>query len=260
MSRWRSRFEVLSLFVVFVIIWEIVVRFLEVPSYIIPAPSLILSRLADLFQSGLIWPHLITTGLTILSGLALGIVAGLAFGALIGVVPPAERLIYPYLVAMQTVPKIAIAPLFVLWFGYGITSKIVISALISFFPVLVSVISGLRAAERDQMDMMRVFGASRWQSFLHLRLYAALPTIFAGIEIASILAVIGAIVGEFVGAQEGLGYLITTLNFNMDVAGVFATLIILSAIGLSVHALARYLGRRMVFWRRADEKSAVLSH
>lgn len=260
MSKWRSRFEVFALFVAFVLTWEFVCRFFAVPVYVVPAPSLVAVRLADLFQTGVIWPHLATTAATIVAGLVLGVAAGIAFGVLIELVPAAERLVYPYLVALQTVPKIAIAPLFILWFGYGITSKIIIAALLSFFPVLVAVIAGMRATEKEQMDMMKVFGASRWDTFLHLRLYAALPTIFAGVEIASILAVIGAVVGEFVGAQEGLGYLITTLNFNMDVAGVFATLIVLSAIGLSLHGLMRALGRRMVFWRRSNDASVALSH
>lgn len=260
MSRWRSRFEVLALLVVFLLGWEFVCRFFAVPAYVVPAPSQVAVRLVDLVHSGVIWPHLATTAITIVAGLVFGVVAGIAFGALIELVPPFERLIYPYLVALQTVPKIAIAPLFVLWFGYGITSKIIISALMSFFPVLVAVIAGMRAAEKEQMDMMKVFGASRWDAFLHLRLYAALPTILAGVEIASILAVIGAVVGEFVGAQQGLGYLITTQNFNMDVAGVFATLIVLSAIGLCLHGLVRSAGRRLVFWRRTDDAGAALSH
>ena len=260
MSKWRSRSEVIALFVVFVVIWELVCRGFDIPNYIIPAPSLVALRLIDLFQSGVIWPHLITTGLTIIAGLVIGVISGIVLGALIELVPHFERLVYPYLIAMQTIPKIAIAPLFILWFGYGITSKVVVSALISLFPVLVAVISGMRAAEREQMDMMKVFGASRLDTFLHLRFFAALPTIFAGIEIASVLAVIGAVVGEFVGAQQGLGYLITTLNFNMDVAGVFAALIVLSAIGLILHALVRAAGRRLVFWQSTSESNVAINH
>ena len=150
-----------------------------------------------------------------------------------------ERLIYPYLVALQTLPKVAIAPLFIIWFGYGLTSKVVITALVCFFPVLVSVIAGFHATDRDQLDMMAAFGATKWQTLMRLRVPSALVLIFAGLEVAAVLAVIGAIVGEFVGAQVGLGYLVVTLNFSMDVPGVFAVLIVFSAIGLMLHWLMR---------------------
>jgi NitT/TauT family transport system permease protein len=142
--------------------------------------------------------------------------------------------------------------LFIVWFGYGIASKIVITALLCFFPVLVSVIAGFRAADRDQLDMMRALGASSWQILFRLRMPAALVLIFAGLEIAAVLAVIGAVVGEFVGAQQGLGYLITSLNFNLDVAGVFAVLIYLAMIGLGLHGLVRYARARSIFWIRAE--------
>lgn len=256
MRQLRSRFEVLSVLLVILVLWEGTIRLAGIAPYVMPAPSAILLRLVEVIRDGLIWPHLFTTTITILSGLGIGILAGLGFGALVGVLPAVERLIYPYIVALQTVPKIAIAPLFVLWFGYGIASKIVVAALISFFPVLVAVIAGLRSADRDQIDMMYLFGASRWQSFLHLRLFAALPMLFAGIEIASVMAVIGAVVGEFVGAQAGLGYLITSMNFNLDVPGVFAVLIVLSSIGITVHGCAKYLGRSLVFWTRNETRRA----
>jgi NitT/TauT family transport system permease protein len=202
--------------------------------------------------TGQIWPHLGATLASILSGFGIGILAGVVVGALVSLLPLFERLIYPYLVALQSVPKIAIAPLFVLWFGYGIMSKVVITALVCFFPVLVSVIAGFQSTDRDQLEMMKSFGASRWQTLRRLRIPAALVVIFAGIEIAAVLAVIGAVVGEFVGAQRGLGYLITALNFSLDVPGVFAVLIFVSMIGMSIHGLVRFLGRRCVFWIHRD--------
>jgi NitT/TauT family transport system permease protein len=156
------------------------------------------------------------------------------------------------MVAFQTVPKVSIAPLFILWFGYGVMSKIVIAAMVCFFPVLVSVMSAFHVTDRDQLDMMRACGASSWQTFIHLRIRAALPIIFNGLEIAAVFAVIGAVVGEFVGAQAGLGYLITTLNFNLDVPGVFAVLIVLSLLGIILHDIVRRIGRRLVFWIRTE--------
>ncbi|WP_213776003.1 ABC transporter permease subunit, partial [Bradyrhizobium sp. dw_78] len=146
----------------------------------------------------------------------------------------------------------AIAPLFIIWFGYGLASKIVITALVCFFPVLVSVIAGFHSTDKDQLDMMKAFGATKWQTLMRLRIPSALVLIFAGLEISAVLAVIGAIVGEFVGAQVGLGYLVVTLNFGMDVPGVFAVLIVLSAIGLAMHGLMRYAARRYIFWIRRN--------
>ena len=170
-----------------------------------------------------------------------------------------ERIFYPYVVAFQTVPKVAIAPIIVIWFGYGVASKVVITATIAFFPLLANTIMGLRAAPQDQMEMMVSYTASRWQVFRMVRLLQALPYIFVGLDVAIVLSVIGAIVGEFVGAKAGLGYLILQKNFNFDMAGTFAILIILSLIGVGLHALIGIAQRRIVFWMdMAGERVRVL--
>jgi len=246
-----ERLQHVLIFVALLVLWEGTSRLGWLPKIVLPAPSSIAMRMFDLFASGLIWPHLWATTASILSGFGLGVAAGFAFGAAVALVPAMERLVYPYMVAFQTVPKVAIAPLFILWFGYGVMSKVVIAAMVCFFPVLVSVMSAFHT-DRDQLDMMRACGASGWQTFIHLRIRAALPIIFNGLEIAAVFAVIGAVVGEFVGAQAGLGYLITTLNFNLDVPGVFAVLIVLSLLGIVLHDIVRRLGRRLVFWIRTE--------
>ena len=247
-----ERLQHAVIFIALLALWEGSSRLGWLPKIVLPAPSAITGRMIDLFASGLIWPHLWATAASILSGFGLGVAAGFTFGAAVALVPAIERLVYPYMVAFQTVPKVAIAPLFVLWFGYGLMSKVVIAALVCFFPVLVSVMSAFHTTDRDQLDMMRACGASGWQTFIHLRIRAALPIIFNGLEIAAVFAVIGAVVGEFVGAQAGLGYLITTLNFNLDVPGVFAVLILLSLLGIILHDIVRRLGRRLVFWIRSE--------
>jgi NitT/TauT family transport system permease protein len=247
-----ERLQHVLIFVALLVLWEGTSRLGWLPKIVLPAPSSIAMRMFDLFASGLIWPHLWATTASILSGFGLGVAAGFAFGAAVALVPAMERLVYPYMVAFQTVPKVAIAPLFILWFGYGVMSKVVIAAMVCFFPVLVSVMSAFHTTDRDQLDMMRACGASGWQTFIHLRIRAALPIIFNGLEIAAVFAVIGAVVGEFVGAQAGLGYLITTLNFNLDVPGVFAVLIVLSLLGIVLHDIVRRLGRRLVFWIRTE--------
>lgn len=245
------------LFVVIVAITEAIIRGFHISPYTVPAPSAVVIRLWDLVSSGQIWPHFIATLTSILVGLFAGALAGLICGALISTIPLLERLIYPYLVAMQTVPKIAIAPLFILWFGFGILSKVIITALLCFFPILVSVIAGFKSVDHNQLEMMKVFGASRGDILRCLRIPSALVIIFAGLEIASVLAVIGAVVGEFVGAQVGLGYLITSMNFNLDVAGMFAVLIFLALIGLSLHGVVRFARQRFIFWVRSETEQIL---
>lgn len=237
-------------------LWELIVVFGDIPAFIVPPPSAVAVRLYQVAVEGTLWPHTLVTLSEILAGLAIGVAAGLLFGVAVALVPLVEDLIYPYLVGIQTLPKVAIAPLLIIWFGYGMFSKIVVTALVAFFPMLVNVMAGFHSADRDQLDMMRAFGASRWRTFLNLRFPNALPLIFAGLEISVVFAVIGAVVGEFVGAQAGLGYMITIWNFNLDVAGVFTILVVLSAIGLSLHGIVKFVSRRTVFWinRERDEK------
>jgi len=238
-------------------LWEAASRLFHISELVFPMPSAIAAKLVSLTVSGMIWPHLYATVVEILLGFLLGVSAGLVLGVLVSVSPVLERLVYPYIVGLQTLPKVAIAPLFIIWFGYGLTSKVVVTALVCFFPILVSVVAGFHATDKDQVDMMKAFGANKWQTLVRLRIPSALVLIFAGLEIAAVLSVIGAIVGEFVGAQAGLGYLIVTLNFNLDVPGVFAVLIYLSVIGLLLHGLMRFAARRYIFWIRRNDAPAV---
>ena len=227
--------------------WEAVVRVFGISKIVLPAPSAIAAAFGEGLLSGdFVW-HLAVTMSEILGGFAIGAATGLLLGFIVALLPLAERILYPYIVAFQTVPKVAIAPIIVIWFGYGISSKIVITATIAFFPLLANTIMGLRATPHDQIEMLTSYTASRWQVFTMLRLKQALPYIF-GLDVAIVLSVIGAIVGEFVGAKAGLGYLILQKNFNLDMAGTFAILIILSAIGVGLHAVISALQRRVVFW------------
>jgi NitT/TauT family transport system permease protein len=247
------RLQSIGLAVLLIAAWEGACRFFAISSLVLPTPSAIAAKLVSLVVTGTIWPHLWATLFEIVAGFVFGVIAGLVIGAMVSLIPVLERLVYPYLVALQTLPKVAIAPLFIIWFGYGLTSKIVITALVCFFPILVAVIAGFHSTDKDQLDMMKAFGATKWQTLIRLRVPSALVLIFAGLEIAAVLAVIGAIVGEFVGAQVGLGYLVVTLNFGLDVPGVFAVLIVLSAIGLTMHGIMRIAARRYIFWIRRNE-------
>jgi NitT/TauT family transport system permease protein len=235
-------------FVAFVTSWEVAVRAFDVPTIILPPPSAVVEAFWVSLKSGeLVW-HTAVTLFEILAGFALGAASGLLLGFVVALFPLAERILYPYVIAFQTIPKVAIAPIIVIWFGFGPSSKVVITATIAFFPLIASAITGLRAAPQEQVDMMITYTASRWQVFRMVRLPQALPYIFVGLDVAIVLSVIGAIVGEFVGAKSGLGYLILQKNFNFDLAGTFAVLIVLSAIGIGLHALTSWVQRRVVFW------------
>jgi len=167
-----------------------------------------------------------------------------------------EFFFYPYIVMFQSLPKVALAPLIVVWFGLGLTSKVINAALVAFFPLLVNTMVGLKSADEDRVSLMRSLAASDSQIFWMLRLPNALPFVMAGLDVAMIFALIGAIVAEFVGAQRGLGMLIQSMNFNMDVSGQFSILIILSLLGLILNRIIMLVRRRIMFWD-PSEKSLI---
>ena len=186
----------------------------------------------------------------ILTGAAIGSAAGLLIAVLMVSSRLAYRLVYPWIVGIQTIPKVAIAPLMLVWFGFGIESKILIVALTSMFPVMVNTISGLRATEHDQIALIQALCGNRMQVLRYVQIPAALPYIFAGLNTAIVLAVIAAIVGEFVGARAGIGYLILQANFALDLAAVFALLTLLGILGVTLSLCIRAIEKRVCFWNR----------
>lgn len=254
-KRARQRPELVLIPLIFVLFmggWEILVRAMEIPVYIVPAPSDVVVALLNGLGSGVYVRNAVVTLTEALLGFLIASVAGIVLGGLIAQFEIAEKVLYPYLVALQTLPKIAIAPLIIMWFGFGIPSKVIIAATVAFFPVLVNVITGLKTIDSNKIDLMRSLDASRWQIFSKIRFPHALPFVFAGLDIAIIFSILGAIVGEFVGSQSGLGNLIVQLNFNLDIPGVFGSLVFLSAMGIALHAIMTWLRRRFVFWAEPE--------
>lgn len=239
-------------FVIIVVVWEVAVNVLDVPDFILPTPSAILASLVLQVQSGRFWNNVWITTQETLGGFALGVLTAAVIGIAVSQVRLVEKTVFPYVVAFQTVPKTALAPLFVIWFGFGMTSKVVTAALVSFFPMLINVIEGLRATDRDQIELMRSIDASRSQIFRLVQLPNALPFIFAGLDIGIVFAIIGAVVGEWVGAQAGLGYQLLQYIYNFDIAGLFGVLVTLSAMGFAAHSVIRLLQRRFAFWSETD--------
>jgi NitT/TauT family transport system permease protein len=259
-GRWdlRERPElwlVPTVFVVVVLLWEYGVKLLDVDEFVLPPPSMIAESLWAQLTNDLFWRHFWVTTQETLIGYAIGVTVALVLGTAISQVKLLEKTLMPYIVAFQTVPKVALAPLFVVWFGFGLTSKIVMAAVISFFPILINVIEGLRSADSDRIQMLTVFGASKTQIFRMVRLPTALPFIFAGLDIGIVFAILGAVVGEFIGAQEGLGYLLLQTNYNFDIAGMFAVLVVLSVMGMLAHLTIRFAQRKVAFW--AEENRVI---
>jgi NitT/TauT family transport system permease protein len=250
-----------ALLLVSLAVWELAVRALRIPAFILPPPSQVGAALYRGAVSGIYLQHLWITLAETLLGFALGSTVAFMVGTLLAASRPAEYFLYPYIVMFQSVPKVALAPLVVVWFGLGLTSKVVSAALIAFFPLLVNTIVGLRSADEDRIDLMRSLGANQWQIFHMLRLPSALPFVMAGLEVAMVFSLVGAIVAEFVGAEAGLGMLIQSRNFSMDVAGEFAILLILALMGLLLNAVLVAIRRRVLFWdpsQKAASNAATL--
>jgi NitT/TauT family transport system permease protein len=228
--------------------WEALVRLFDIPAFILPLPSSIFMALYRGFASTMYFGHIGTTLTETLIGFAIGCTLAFGLGTVVALSQRTEYFLYPFIVMFQSMPKVALAPIIIIWFGLGITSKVVTAALVAFFPLLVNTIVGLRSSEEDRVNLMRSLAASRWQIFWMLQLPNAMPYIFAGLEVAMVFSLLGAIVAELVGAESGLGMLIQSMNFTMDVAGQFSVLLILSALGLILNGIVTAFRRRVLFW------------
>jgi NitT/TauT family transport system permease protein len=246
----------LALVAAFVIVWEAAVRLFGIPAFILPAPSSIGVALWRGIASTLYLDHIRITVVETLLGFVCGSILALVLGTLIALSRRAEYYLYPFIVMFQSMPKVALAPLIIVWFGLGLTSKVAQAAVTAFFPLMVNTIAGLRSADEDRVALMRSLHASNMQILTMLRVPSALPFIMAGFEIAMVLSLIGAIVAEFVGAQKGLGVLIMSMTFTMDVAGQFSVLLILSLLGLLLNVIIVEIRRRLLFWDPGQKAAA----
>ena len=237
--------------------WEAAVRIFKVPKHLVPPVSDIAVALwrglatGPLAKDGF-WYHGSVTVAEILLGFVIGSGIGLAIGIVVSQMPKVEALLEPYVAALQSVPKVAIAPIIVVWLGFGIGSKVMIICLLTFFPVLVTSIAGFKAVDPDRIDLLRSLSATQWQIFRKAKFPSALPYIFAGLNMAAAFSVVGAVVGEFVGAQAGLGVLILQMEAQMDTGGSFAVCVVLSVIGIVLTGLLRRIERRVLHWMPAD--------
>ena len=249
LRRNRSRLAAPLVLLILVLLWAALVAWQEYPPFILPSPALVWQKFVAMAGDGAIWLHVGVTLLEIVLGLAVGLSAAFGLGYLLGKHRSLERIASPYIVASQSVPIVAIAPLIVIWMGSGLASKVAVTALITFFPALIATIVGIRNVDPDLHDLMLSLRANRWQLFWKLELPAALPVIFGGLKLSATLAVVGAVVGEFMGASAGLGYLINLGRGILDTPLMFVAILLLVVIAQTLYLSVAMLEARLLRWQ-----------
>ena len=235
-------------FVAIVVPWDLGVRIFKVPVYLVPAPEAVFNVLVS--QTGMLLAHTRVTFIEILLGFGLTLVTAIPLGLVIALSPLAKQVLYPPAMLLQLVPKIAMAPLFLVWFGFGIESKVILTLLMTFFPLLIASISGFQILDTRLLYLTKSMGAGHWKTFRYLRVPAALPVIFAGIKTSATIAATAAIVAEFVGANEGLGYVLLRSTSTMDIELTFAVLVVLTVIGLAINYAVEFSEWLLAPWQR----------
>jgi NitT/TauT family transport system permease protein len=241
-----------------VAVWELLCRALNIPVFLIPAPSQVAWRLYEKRDLYLI--HTWTTLYETTAGFLLAVVFGILCAAIIVVIPKLRDIVMPLLLVAQLVPKVAIAPLLLIWFGYGLFPKVLVAFLVAFFPIVVNGASGLASVQPELLDLGHSLQASRWQTFWKFRIPTALPELFSGMKVAVTLAIIGAIIGEFVGGNRGLGYLIIVANQELDTPLAFAAIFLLSVAGIALYAIVEMLERMLIPWHAPSAPAPAAGH
>ncbi|MEV0889942.1 ABC transporter permease [Promicromonospora sp. NPDC050262] len=250
---WRPVAVLLALFALW---WFVAWREL-VPAYLVPSPGAVAETMVA--EWAMLLEHTWVTTLETIVGFVLAAVIGVAAAVLLVYSRTAEKSLYPLILFAQVIPKIAIAPILVVWFGFGMTPKIVLAVLIAFFPVVVSAVAGLRSVDPELLEMSATMGASRWKTFRKIRFPGALPQLMSGLKVAVTLAVVGAVVGEFVGADRGLGYVLLLASGNLDAPLLFADLILMSLIGVVLFVLVEVLERLLIPWHASRRGNLALA-
>ncbi|MDQ0229416.1 ABC transporter permease [Metabacillus malikii] len=231
-------------------VWEAVARIVNL-GFILPSPTSVILKLLEL-KDVLFLEHLPATVSIIILGLTISIIIGVGIAVWMNLNRTIERTFYPLLISSQTIPIIALAPIFVLWFGYSIWSKVVVTVLITFFPITVNTYDGLKRASKNYQDLLLTMGANKRHIFFKLQVPASLPYFFSGLKVAVTLSVIGAAIGEWIGSQAGLGYFSRRMMTQFDGAGVFAPIVLLSLLGISLFVIVILLEKMLLKWRKFD--------
>ncbi len=244
---------------VFLVVWQIYVSTSNVPTYVLPAPALVFEKLSKLFTSGLVWPHLIATSLEVIIGFALGGLFGMLLGYILVKVSFLKSMFMPYLIFAQTAPKIALVPLFVIWFGIGIFSKVVLIMSMVIFPVMSGMALGIDSIPNDFRNLMKVLKASRWQLFSQAEIFYSLPSLFSGLKVGIVQAVIGAIVAEWMSGKQGLGYILTFASSTYDTPMLIAGIIVTIVVGILSYEFLNLLENKLLFWHESKKNTNNIS-
>lgn len=245
------------LIIVLIIGWDLCIRLFKIPQYLIPTPWQVVQQLFK--EWPMLWREALPTLYATLGGFALSALVGVPIAMWIAYSRLVESFVYPLLVFSQSVPKVAIAPLFVVWFGFGVIPKVIAAFLLGFFPVIVATVQGFKSIEPDVVDLARSMGASPLKVFLKFRLPQAMPAIFSGLKVSVTLAVVGAVVGEFVGSNSGLGYVLQKANGTFDLPLMFAALVILSMIGVLLFLVLELIERWVLPWHASQRHDMQLT-
>lgn len=245
----------LAAMILMVLLWDLAIRIFDIKPFILPSPLRVLTALVEDFP--VLIPQAWFTLQEIFAGFAISVIIGIPMALTIVTFRVIDKALYPLLVASQVIPKIAVAPLFILWFGFGITPKIIVAFLIAFFPVVVDTVVGLRSVEIEKLYLARSMGASPLQTFFKIRLPHAMPNVFGGLKLAITFAVTGAIVGEFIGADRGLGRVLLVANGNLDTPLLFAAVTLLSIIGISLFLIVEVIERFTIRWHVSQRTTHV---
>lgn len=240
-----------AVFILFLLGWKAYVEIFDVSEFVLPAPEVILAAIVDAVQDPQIWRHARITLVETLAGFGLALVVGVSLGALLGKVAWLDQTARPFVVALQVVPKVALVPLFVMWFGFGMTSKIVIAAVLALFPILTNTLLGVKSVSRGHLDVMKSLNATRWQTLRQVEFPSAMPYVLAGMEMGIVFATIGAVVGEFLGGNAGLGYRAVAALNSLQVETLFAVIMILTCMGLILYAAVVSLRRTLIPWHES---------
>lgn len=249
MGKLRRVSEPVAVVVAAIVLWELAVWALRVRPFILPAPTTVLHRIVA--QPGLFLSNALYTLQEIAIGFGAAVVVGVALGILIAAWPLLSRIVYPLLVSSQSIPKVALAPLLVIWFGFDMTPKILITFLIAFFPVIVDTAGGLASVDPELVRLARAMRGNAWRVFWKVQLPSALPQMFAGFKVAATLAVVGAVVGEFVGAESGLGWLLIQANGQADTSLAFAAILVMAIVGIALFQVVAVIERLAIPWHVA---------
>jgi NitT/TauT family transport system permease protein len=239
---------VLAIFLVIFVLWELAVWLFHVPDFVLPAPSVIVAKIVATWQLMLV--NALVTAKEIVLGFGLSVVIGIPLAVAVVYSRVFERVAFPFMVSLQTIPKVALAPILVMWLGYGIMPKVMVAFLISFFPIVISAVVGMRSAEKEMIYLVQSMGAGELTTFLKIRLPRALPSIFGGLKIGMGQAVVGATVGEFIAAEQGLGYLQLISQVRLDTPLLFAAVVVLSLLGVLLFKAVAIVERFALPWNR----------